>query len=90
MTTAEKTLPPNAHRLWSRKQVRDFVRQAKDRVGELGWAYLSPEMRQTLIDQKALQVVLENFREEGVPLASIQCLVDDMKLVAGLTNAEKE
>jgi hypothetical protein len=38
-------LQPNPSRLWDLVQVRMFVKQARDRVGEAGWGFISKEMR---------------------------------------------
>ena len=77
-------LTPNPARLWDLPQVRDFVKQTQQRVGgALGWQYLSLQMREALIAEKALQVVAGLERGE-VPCAAIGCLHRDMALLAGL------
>ena len=76
-------LVDNENRLWNIQQVRMFVEQLKARVGEAGWQYLSHEMRDALVSQHALRVVMGLERGE-VPCASIGCLYRDMLLVAGL------
>lgn len=76
-------LPPNPDRLWPAPVVRDFVKQAKDAVGEQGWRYLSVEMREALIAKKALSVAMGLERGE-VPCSGIGCLYRDMLTLAGL------
>jgi hypothetical protein len=74
----------NPARLWEATQVRDFVKQAKARVGEAGWAYLSPDMREGLIARQFAMVLLSNARQE-IPGQAIQILYADMLQAAGLT-----
>lgn len=85
MTTQQAAkLPKNDARLWERPMVKEFVRQAKERVGgEMGWAYLSRQMQEALIAEKALHVVTGIERGE-IPCAAIGCLRRDMLIVAGL------
>jgi hypothetical protein len=73
----------NPARLWETAQVRDFVKQAKARVGEAGWAYLSPDMREGLIARQFAMVLLSNARQE-IPGQAIQILYADMLQAAGL------
>ncbi len=75
--------PVDPARLWRAQQVKDFVRQAKDRVGAMGWSYLSQDMREALVAQKALEVVSGMGRGE-VPCAAVWCLRMDMFREAGL------
>jgi len=77
------TLSANPARLWQAPAVREFVKQVKERVGERGWQFLSIEMREALIAQKALSVVAGLERGE-IPCAAIGCLNRDMLQVAGL------
>jgi len=79
-------LQPNPSRLWDLAQVRMFVKQARDRVGEAGWGFISNEMREALIDSACLSVVAGSARGE-VPCAAIHCLRFDMRTVAGLVDA---
>lgn len=80
-----KKLPENQARLWEITQVREFVRQVKQRVGgDMGWDYLSRQMQEALIAEKALYVVTGLERGE-IPCAAIGCLRRDMALVAGIT-----
>jgi hypothetical protein len=70
--------------------VRDFVKQAKDKVGRQGWAYLSPEMREALIAQRFVLVVLANDRGHNeVRLSALSTLYSDMLSAAGLTEGER-
>jgi hypothetical protein len=79
-----KKLPANDDRLWSLAQVKDFVKQAKQRVGgEMGWEYISRQMREAAIAQQALYIVTGIERGE-VPCAAIGCLHRDMREIAGL------
>lgn len=80
-------LPANASRLWELTQVKMFVKQVKDRVGgEMGWEFLSYQMREALIAQKALHIVA-GLERGDIPCASVGCLNRDMMLVAGLLHA---
>ena len=74
----------NDARIWNMTQVKDFVKQVKARIGgELAWDYLSRDMREALIAEKALVIVIGLERGE-VPCAAIACLRRDMARVAGL------
>ena len=79
-------LPANPARLWEPSQVRDFVRQAKSRVGESGWHFLSLQMQEAVLAEKCLSVVIGTERGE-IPCAAIGCLRRDMLIVAGLLDA---
>lgn len=80
-------LPKNPARLWGTPQVRDFIKQAKQRVGgDLGWGYLSTQMQEALLDQQTLRIVTGLARGE-IPCAAIACLRSDMLLVAGLVDS---
>jgi len=46
-------LPKDDNRMWDANQVRDFVKQVKQRVGDSGWGFLSTGMREALIAEKA-------------------------------------
>jgi hypothetical protein len=82
---ARLVLPKNDARLWDLPIIKDFVKQVKDRCGgEMGWSYLSRQMQEALIAEKALIIVTGLERGE-VPCAAIGCLRRDMILVAGLT-----
>lgn len=70
-------------RLWDKKIVKSFVKRAIDRVGVLGWDYLSPEMREGLIAKEFASILLANARHE-IPGAAIQTLYRDMLDAAGL------
>ena len=76
-------LLPNPARLWQAPQVRTFVKEVIDCVGERGWNYLSTDMREAMIGKKALTVTMGLERGE-VPCAAVGCLYRDMLLVAGL------
>lgn len=77
-------LPPSQARLWDHAQVRDFVRQAKARIGgDLAWSYLSLPMREALIAEKTLHIVV-GLERGDIPCAAIACLRRDMAHVAGL------
>lgn len=77
-------LPPNQARLWDHAQVRDFVRQVKQRIGgDLAWGYLSIPMREALIAEKALHTVV-GLERGDIACAAIACLRRDMAHVAGL------
>ena len=77
-------LPKNDARLWELAQIRDFVKQVKQRVGgEMGWEYLSRQMQEALIAEKALTIAVGLERGE-IPCAAIACLRRDMAQVAGL------
>ncbi len=76
-------LKQNPNRIYAPDQVRDFVKGAIDRVGQLGWGYLSREMREALIAQQALRVIAGNGRD-SIPCAAIHCLHLDMMITAGL------
>ena len=79
-------LPASDARLWELSQVKDFVKQVKQRVGgDMGWQYLSPQMQEALIAEKALVIVIGLERGE-IPCAAIACLRRDMARVAGLIN----
>ena len=80
-------LQPNPDRLWDLAQVRLFVNQARDRVGDAGWRFISNEMREALIDSTCLSVVAGSARG-GIPCAAAHCLRFDMRTVAGLIDAE--
>lgn len=81
---ATKKLPPSDTRLWGIDQVREFVKQTKQRVGgDMGWEYLSRQMQEALIAEKALSIVTGLERGE-IPCAAIGCLRRDMILVAGI------
>lgn len=81
-------LPENPARLWGLPQVREFVKQVKQRVGgEMGWDFLSRQIQEALIAEKALYIVAGLERGE-VPCAAIGCLRRDMAIVAGLMDAE--
>lgn len=85
MTTKIK-LPANDNRLWNIEQVREFVKQVKQRVGgDLGWEYLSRQMREAMIAEKALYIVM-GLERGDIPCAAIGCLSRDMRLVAGLND----
>ena len=76
-------LKPNPDRIYAPDQVKDFVKRTIDRVGQLGWSYLSREMREALIAQQALRVIAGNGRDL-IPCAAIHCLHLDMMTMAGL------
>lgn len=77
-------LPKNEARIWPLAIVKDFVNQVKGRVGgEMGWSYLSEQMQDALIAEKALNVVV-GLERGDIPCASIACLRRDMRTVAGL------
>ena len=80
---AKAKLAKNPARLWETTQVRDFVKQAKARVGEAGWAYLSPDMREGLIARQFAMVLLANARQE-LPGQAIQILYADMLQLANI------
>lgn len=77
--------PKNPDRLWPLANVKDFVKRAKDRVGEPGWRYLSHDMREALIAQQALNIVIGNARHD-IPGAAVQQLYADMRQAAGLND----
>ncbi len=76
-------LTPNPARIWEIAQVREFVKQVKQRVGEQGWDFLSRQMREALIAEKALYIVT-GLERGDIPCAAIGCLRRDMAQVAGL------
>jgi hypothetical protein len=76
-------LKPNPDRIYAPDQIKDFVKRTIDRVGLLGWSYLSQEMRGALIAQQALRVIAGNGRD-SIPCAAIHCLHLDMLIIAGL------
>jgi hypothetical protein len=77
-------LTKNDARLWDLSIVKDLVKQVKARVGgEMGWSYLSHDMKEALIAEKALTVAIGSERGD-VPCAAIACLRRDMIEVAGL------
>lgn len=79
-----KKLPENANRLWGIEQVREFVKQVKQRVGgDMGFSYLSRQMQEALIAEKALMIVT-GLERGDIPCAAIGCLRRDMVLVAGI------
>lgn len=79
-----KKLPANDARLWGIEQVREFVKQVKQRVGgDLGWDYLSRQMREAVIAEKALYIVT-GLERGDIPCAAIGCLNRDMRLLAGI------
>ena len=77
-------LPKNDARLWDLAIVREFVKQVKQRVGgEMGWEYLSRQMREAVIAEKVVTVVV-GLERGDIPCAAIACLRRDMLQVAGL------
>ena len=79
-------LTKDPNRLWEIAQVRDFVKQVKSRIGgDLAWGYLSRQMREALIAEKALFVAIGLERGE-VSCAAIAVLRRDMAEVAGLND----
>lgn len=79
-------LPANDNRLWQLAQVREFVKQVKERVGgEMGFSFLSRQMQEALIAEKALYIVT-GLERGDIPCAAIGCLNRDMRLVAGLND----
>lgn len=77
-------LPKNEARIWPQAIVKDFVNQVKGRVGgEMGWSYLSRQMQEALLSEKALNVVTGLERGE-ISCAAIGCLRRDMAQLAGL------
>lgn len=48
---------------WSIGQAKQFVRELRQHVGD-GWAWLTPEVRLALVDQKVISVVFGQEREE--------------------------
>lgn len=73
------------HRLWGTAQVKDFVRRAKGRVGDTGWAYLSNEMREGLIAREFAMVLIGNDHHD-IPGTAIHALYADMLDEAGLNS----
>ncbi|MFK4705935.1 hypothetical protein ABIC83_002774 [Roseateles asaccharophilus] len=73
----------NDGRLWSMAQAKEFVKQAKSRVGELGWGYLSREQREGLVARQFSMVVIGSARDD-VPAKGMQMLYRDMLEIAGL------
>jgi hypothetical protein len=78
-------LKPNENRLYGPSMVKGFVNDAIDRVGILGWGYLSRDMKQALLAQIALAVAIGNGRGD-ISCAAIQCLRMDMMVMAGLND----
>lgn len=78
-------LNPNPDRLYRAELVRAYVNRAIDRVGSLGWSYLSHEMKRALLAEEALSVIAGNGRD-SIPCAAIHCLRADMLTIAGLND----
>ena len=78
-------LQPNPARLYRPELVRTFVNRAIDRVGSLGWGYLSRDMKSALLAEEALTVIAGNGRD-SIPCAAVHCLRVDMLTLAGLIN----
>jgi hypothetical protein len=76
-------LAPCEDRIYSQDLVKVFVKRAIDKVGQLGWEYLSHDMKSALIAQQALSVVIGNARNE-IPCSAIHRLHVDMLTIAGL------
>lgn len=76
-----KILEKNEKRLWDEAIVKEFVKRAKNRVGDKGWDFLSNDMREGLIAVEFARVVLSNAREE---LESVGILYRDMLKVAAI------
>lgn len=85
MATTNK-LAKNESRLWDLPIVKDFVKQVKSRVGgEIGWSYISRQMQEALIAEKAL-IVAVGLERGDIPCAAIACLRRDMIAIAGLND----
>jgi hypothetical protein len=82
-----RRLPDDPARLWGLDTVRDAVSAARGRVGDAGWAYLSRDMREALISDQAMRVVVA-CDGRSLPADAVWCLRRDMLLLAGLLDDE--
>ena len=83
-------LPKNEHRIWQLSQIRHFVDKIISSVGgTAGWEYLSYGMKSALISQEVLWIVRSTARDNIMPIASIDCLWNDMMRVAELITDEE-
>lgn len=73
-------LPPNPHRIWEERQVRDMLDQMFRRVGG-GWPYFAPEIREAFVAEAAFAVVRQD-RNGEISVASANCLYSDMRALA--------
>lgn len=46
----------NEHCPFTRRQIRDFVRQTRERVGD-GWAWIVDDVKEALLSQRALHAL---------------------------------
>jgi hypothetical protein len=67
---------------WSDKQVKEFVKTVRQRVGN-GWEWLTPRVRVALITEEAFTVTTSNWRE-SVPSHQANKLRHEMLRVANL------
>lgn len=79
-------LPANPARIWQMPQIKEFVKQVKDRAG-MGWSLLSAPVQEALLAEKAL-LIATGLERGDIPCAAIGCLRRDMMIVAGLWDAE--
>ena len=70
---------------WHQKQVEMFIKDAQASLGA-GWDYLVPDIQAHVIRSKALCIIQANHREQGVPLADVDWLVNAMLDRAGLSD----
>lgn len=81
-------LKSNPHRKWNTTQVRHFVDMAQESIGGvLGWSYLSHDMRDAVIANKVLTIIIANDAD-SISTQAIECLYMDMREVAGLNEEQ--
>ena len=76
-------LTPCEDRIYGIDLVKTYVKRTINKVGQLGWEYLSHDMKSALIAQQALSVVVGNARDQ-IPCSAIHRLHVDMLTIAGL------
>lgn len=66
---------------WSAEQAKQFAKQAKARVGDAGWRYLSADQRKALVAHEVCMVLIGQSDER---FTGIQKLIRDTFQAAGV------
>ena len=72
---------------WDYSQAVLVVRNMRNHVGN-AWEWLTPQVREALVAQQALSVILTNSRE-AVPTLQMKKLLSAMRVAAGLATLEE-